>query len=349
MAIRRAERPRGKIGSARPRRLGPPPSTAARPNTFIRLFGPRDLLELAAATGLELVTDHAAFLEAAASAIDDAFGDYANAAAMQANASPAGERRNWCAGLARAAAELRAGLGRAEDSIGMEPAGFDAMDSLRKGWPAEPGTDADRALRERLRWLLMAAVPETHRSTKDAGGEPNLHACWMELLGRLGPALAALEAVAGAAARGWDAETERGGSGRDRARRHLVKSLVPVFARLFGRLPETTPGSAGFRWFHALLERAGQLAADRRALPPPDPEPGEARLFYAALEAVEALARHIAPPAHITETKGTAKLNHWLRETLNALEARPAGAAAGADAASPPARRPRGRRPKKRE
>ena len=53
MAVPRAERPRGKVGSGRPpRRLGPPPSTAARPNTFIRLFGPRDLLDLAAATGL---------------------------------------------------------------------------------------------------------------------------------------------------------------------------------------------------------------------------------------------------------------------------------------------------------
>ncbi len=60
-----------------------------------------------------------------------------------------------------------------------------------------------------------------------------------------------------------------------------------------------------------------------------------------------ALARHIAPPSYEMASKGTGKLDHWIREALGEGKSNRAGATRCSKASSAP--RTRGPRAKKRE
>ncbi len=131
-------------------------------------------------------------------------------------------------------------------------------------WPADPQTPAEHELIGRLNSLLLAAVPDKYVSVVRAGGERDLDECWMSLLGRIGPALLAIALAARSAERSWSAETSRGGSDKDRSRRYLIETLVDIFASLFGRWPEPSPGSAGYRSFLSLIELAARRAAAQR-------------------------------------------------------------------------------------
>ncbi|TLU71223.1 hypothetical protein [Lichenicoccus roseus] len=307
----------------------------------MELFCSADPPELAKNAGRKLSPGFAGFVEVS-SALNDAFSDYANASAMQADDSPAGERRRWCTALARGSNDLGMALGYAELSGELHAAAFSAMDSLEKGWPRYP---EDQEAVEYLRRLLMVAVPDKFAASGGLGSEPDLKACWMALLGRLGPALAAVAAVAGSSARAWSSAIARGGSNRDQARRHLIKMLVDIFTQLFGQPPEAAPGSGGFRWFSATIEMAGNRAAVQRDGMVLD-RTDENQVLAAALEAIQALASHIVAPSYQLQSRGTGKLDHWLREAINAGNAHRARAAAPSPAA--PLRSTRGSKPKKR-
>lgn len=329
------------MGSGRPRKLNTPPSSIGGRNVFLELFKPADLQELANATGLSLAPNGSSL--GAASVINEAFSNYVNAAAMQIDDSPAGERRDWCAGIARAAAELRRGLGHSGHDLFMQPSAFDAGKSLEKGWRADPQMPEAHALREALRLAFSFAMPDKYKHAEAEGPKVVVNpddSMW-ELLGRLGAALHALALVAKAAEDAWGAETVRGRGSKDRGRRYLMKLLVPTFARLFEQAPTSTPGSDGFRWLSALLTRAGQVAGDqRRLLDPGEPEGEQARA--AALQAVEAIARHVGPLHYETATKGTARLDHWIRAAIAASGIKQTKAAAEpASPASPSPRAPK--------
>ena len=315
MTIQRHKRSPRPIGSGRPRKTNTPPSSIGGPSVILELFKSADLQELSNATGLSFASDVNVLWVVAN--INEAFSNYANATAMQVDDSPAGERRDWCAGLARSAADLHRSLGHSEHSLFMEPPAFDAAESLSKGWPANSRTPEDQALREDLMSALSFALPDKYTAATGQKSEADFDGGMWDLLGRLGPALRALSLVAKSAQGAWGAETVRGRNGRERGRRYLMEALVPTFTRLFDRPPEASPGSVGFRWFAALIAQAGRIAGDQRGHPDQGP-PEELQARVAALRAVEAIARHIAPPPYETETKGTAKLDHWIRGALAA-------------------------------
>ena len=110
MTIPRSKRPPRPARSGRPRKLNTPPSAIGGLNVTLDLFKLADLQELANASGLPLVPNSRSLW--AVSAINEAFSNYANTTAMQIDDSPAGERRDWCAGIAKASDELRRGLGQ---------------------------------------------------------------------------------------------------------------------------------------------------------------------------------------------------------------------------------------------
>lgn len=361
MTIQRSKRPLRPAGRGRPRRLSTPPSSIGGPNVILNLFSVTDLPELANAAGLSFAAGCDVLV--AVGAINEAFSNYANATAMQVGDSPAGERRDWSAGLARAAADLHRSLGHTKHSLFMEQPAFDAAESLSKGWPTDPQTPEDHTLREDLTSALSFALPDKYAlqggckcpivdvphpqgaagsahsrppqavpagCPQTSRGSPDFDGGIWDLIGRLGPMLHALSLTAEATAKAWGAETIRGKGGKERGRRYLMEMLVPAFTHLFEQPPTASPGSNGFRWFSALITQAGRLAGDQRHLPYQG-EPEELQVHEAALQAVEAVARHIAPPPYETATKGAAKLDHWIREALAASgtrQARPVPSAA---------------------
>ena len=316
MTIPRSKRPPRPARSGRPRKLNTPPSAIGGLNVTLDLFNLADLQELANATGLSLVSNSRSLW--AVSAINEAFSNYANTTAMQIDDSPAGERRDWCAGIAKASDELRRGLGHLEDCLFMQPSAFDAGESLVKGWPADPQTPEAHAMREALQSALSFAMPDKHKHDEAKDLVANPDNCMWGLLGRLGPALHALALIAKAAEDAWGAETVRGRGSKDRGRRYFMELLVPTFVCLFEQKPTATPGSNGFRWFSALITRAGQIAGEQRALFDPGEPEEEQQARTAALQAVEAVAQHIAPLPYETATKGTARLDHWIRDAIAA-------------------------------
>jgi len=331
MTIQRSKRPPRSARLGRPRKLSTPPSAIGGPNVFLDLFKPADIQELADATGLRPASNDGSAW--AASVINEAFSNYANAAAMQVNDSPAGERRDWCAGIARAAAELRWALGHSGQEFAMEPAAFKGAESLEKGWSADPRTPAAQSLQEALALALPFAMPDKHRHPGAGHTEvaTSLDGMW-NLLGRLNAALYALALVAEAGENAWRAETVRGRGSKDRGRRYLMQLLLPAFALLFKQEPTAAPGSNGFRWFSAVIARAGQVAGDQRRLLDQEEQEQETaeerQARAAALRAVEAIAGHLVPPSYATATKGTARMDHWIREAIAASGITPAKAAA---------------------
>jgi hypothetical protein len=323
VAIHWPNRQSQRTGSDRGRKLRAPPASSAGRNVSIDLFVPEDLPELARNVGLALAGGAVA-LPAIAARINEAFSDYASATAIQTGDSSAGQRRDRSAGVAAGCADLMLSLGHNLQDVGFGRAAFDAKESLNKGWPGDPTTPADGELQERLKRLFMVAVPDTYASTERLAGAPDLDAWWWNLLGRLRAALAVVSEIAEVAQRGWGAETARGGSGRDRGRRHLIGMLVGTFDQVFGSLPEAAPGSAGFKWFSAAIALAGRRAGDQLGLPEPAAT-AESQARIAALKAIEALARHIGPPPYKMATEGTAKVDHWLREALDPRGASRAG------------------------
>jgi hypothetical protein len=289
-------------------------------NVFIQLFKVPDLQDLAEAAGLVLVPREIT-LSDAVELLDEAFSDYVNAAAMLAEDSPAAHSRDWCAGLSTACADLLLSLGYDTETGEMCDGAWRAESLLKHGWSTGPRTPEGNELRERLRQLLTSAVPDTYISTERRQGQPHLEECWLQLIGRLGFGLAAVAAVAASAERALSARAAPGGSRKDFARRYLVQLLVEAFLQLFGRLPEAAPGSSGFRWLYAVMELAGRRASEQRNRPAAVPTE-QAPTHTAALEAIEAVARHVAPPPYTLGSRGEAKLDHWIREALHARRAR---------------------------
>lgn len=326
MTIKRSKRPSRPIGAGRPRKLGTPPSAIGGPSVILQLFKSIDLGDLAHAADLSLVAN--GDLQQVTDAINEAFSNYANATAMQIDDSPAGERRNWCAGLSRVAAELHGGLGHSEHSLFMEALSFDAYETLRKGWPADPQTPEARALRDALDGALSFALPDRYALSETQKGGADFDGNLPGLLGRLGPALRALVLVARAAEDAWAAELARGKGSKEHGRRYLMAILIPAFTRLFGHLPTAAPGSPGHRWFAAVMAQAGRIAGEQRRLSGAGNDLAEEQVRIAALQAVEAIAEHIAPLPYETKTKGTARLDHWIRQALAASGVQRAAATA---------------------
>lgn len=332
MTVQRSKRPPRSAGLGRPRKLSTPPSAIGGPNVVLDLFKPADLQELANAMGLRPAPNGGG--SRAASVVNEAFSNYANAAAMQVDDSPAGERRAWCAGIARAAAELRWALGHSGQEFGMTPTAFDGAGSLEKGWPADPQTPDAHTLQEVLALALPFAMPDKHGRPEAGNTEVvTSHDGMWNLFGRLNAGLHILALVAKAGEDAWGAETVRGRGSKDRGRRYLMQLLLRAFATLFEQEPTAAPGSDGFRWFSAVIARAGQAACEqRRLLDQEEPEQetaGERQARAAALRAIEAIAAHLAPPTYEMATNGTARMDHWIREARAVSGVRQAKAAVG--------------------
>lgn len=312
MTIQRSKRPPRLAGLGRPRKLTTPPPAIGGLNVNLELFKPTDIQELADATRLSLASNGSDLL--AASVINEAFSHFANAAAMQVDDSPAGERRDWCTGIAKAAAELRRGLGHSGHCLFMEPSAFDAGESLKKGLPADPQMPEAQA----LQLAFSFAMPDKHKqaNAEDPIVVADPEGGMWDLLGRLNAGLHALALLAETARSEWGAKTVRGRGSKDHGPRYLMKLLVPTYVCLFEQEPTSTPGSSCFRWLSVLMTRAGQIAGDQRRLLDERVPEEERQARAAALRAVEALAQHIAPLPYETVTKGTARLDHWIREAI---------------------------------
>lgn len=308
MAIHRTKRPEERARAGRPGKLSAPPPAVAPPHVFPSLVEASDVAATASAVGLKVEVGAPA-LEDAAARINAAFSDYANATALHANDSPAGQRRRWSAELAAGVAGLMEAMGYEPTTGELGRAAWDGIETLTKGFP-EPATAlSDRETREKLSRLLLVAVPDKYAEARGRGAEPDLEACWMSLVGRLGAGLAALAMVAASAEQRWDASSARGGSDAHAARRYLIMPLVEVFVTLFGRMPAARAGSAGFRWFDAVIVLVGRRAAARLRSTASTPAAGEGAELP-ALRAFVTLAGYTGV--------GASRLDHWLREALRA-------------------------------
>ena len=312
MAIKRPRPGTLPARSWRLRQPRPPPSALPGPHIHLDLFTPADLPAVAAVARLDHLPERMDQSNAAAE-MNSGFSDYANAAAMRAADSPAGQRRDWCAGVALAARNLLMMLGHGEGFTEFGRSAFDALHSLDKGWYSISASPMEQASRDRVARLFPIAMPGHNAFSSGDDRAPAFNNRFPELIGRLGPMLDVLSVVAEAGKRGWGGETARGLGDKDRARRHLMGILLGVFRGYFDRSPEASSGSAGYLWFSAAIELAGQRASEQLA--GRGAEQGIDRQIQ-ALRATQQIASHIATPKYETATKGKAKLEHWIRDAL---------------------------------
>lgn len=320
MTIQRSQRPSRPTGRGRPKKPAVPPPATGRPNVDLELFSPSDLQNVASEVGLSVVS--AELLASAVTTINDGFSNFANATAIQTDNSPASQRRDWCGGIVKGAADLQLALGHTQESPYFEKSAFNAAEILAKGWPVDPQLPQDQALRQQLVSALSFALPERYALGAAARSDRETDEDVLVLLGRLGPSLHVVSLLARTAQAAWGSETNQHRNGQDRGRRYLMARLVPAYTDLFGHPPTAAPGSAGFKWTLAVIMRAGLIAGEQRSLPGQDELPTE-QARVAALEAIVALAARVAPPGYKMKTGGTAKVDHWIRAALKSVNAEP--------------------------
>jgi hypothetical protein len=254
-----------------------PPPRGGLPPEPIPAIDVAFLHVLARESGLTVAVTSAQ-LRCIASRITDALREAIDIAIGRPPTTPA-KRRDWCREIAQKSRVLAAAFGVGDDNRQDGWAPWNAHYNLA------PGIEklADSLDLQRYIDLALPSLPR-----------PPVRDALLSLLGRMSPALNALELIAKAADAEWSGQTRKRGSEPDEARRWLMHVLCQSFERMFGRRATVSirhtpdhkrvhqPGGSALHWFIEFFRKLHTFLDSR-----PQNDPGAEVLRKMARDAME--------------------------------------------------------------